>query len=67
MWDPDANIPDNPFTPPERRDVRRVVRWYERREYLRSGLKSWVLWVIGLPTMMLAIWQIIQIVTWHIQ
>jgi hypothetical protein len=64
-WNPDDTIPDTPFTKPERRDVRRVVRWYERREYLRSGARSWALWIVGLPTAMIAFWQIAQLLIGH--
>ena len=66
-WNPDDFIPDNPFTKPERRDVRRVVRWYERREYFHSGLRSWALWIFGLPAAMIAFWQIAQMVIGHIR
>lgn len=66
-WNPDDSIPDSPFTKPERRDVRRVLRWYERREFLRSGLKWWGIWVIGLPTAMVGVWQIVQLLIGHIK
>ena len=61
IWNPDHDIPDGPLLKPERRDVRRVLRWYERREYLRRGTISWAKWLVGLPVGMLALWQFVQL------
>lgn len=66
-WNPDDQIPDSPFTKPERKDVRRVVRWYERREYFHSGLRSWALWLFGLPAAMIALWQIVLLMIGHVK
>ena len=66
-WNPDHDIPDGPLTKPERRDTRRVLHWYERREFGRSALKSWAMWLVTVPMAMLGMWQIFQIVAGHVK
>ena len=66
-WNPDENIPNSPLTKPELRDTRRVLRWFERREYLHAGIVSWVKWIVGLPFVMLSLWQLIQLLQVHIK
>ena len=66
-WNPDADIPNTPLTKPELRDVRRVLRWFEHREYLRAGIASWIKWLIGLPFVMLSLWQLIQLIEAHLK
>ena len=65
-WDPDQDISDGPLLKPERRDVRRVLRWYERRVFLRATMASWAKWIIGLPFAMLSLWQLAQLLIPHI-
>lgn len=66
-WNPDKEIPDGPLTKVERQDTRRVLHWYERREWLRTNLVSWVKWLVGLPFAMLSLWQLIQLIAAHVK
>jgi len=60
-WDPDANLPSGPLTPPERQQTRRVIKWYERRVFFRASLRVWAMWLAGLPTAMLALYGLVQV------
>jgi hypothetical protein len=66
-WDPDQSIPDSPLTKPERRDTRRVLKWYERREFIRQAAASWAKWLIGMPFAMLSLWQLVQLISAHVK
>jgi hypothetical protein len=67
QWNPEERIPDGPLTKIERKAVRAVLRWFDQREYIRSGMKSWALWLVGVPTAMVAIWQIWQLFMVHLK
>jgi hypothetical protein len=67
QWDPNERVPDGPLTKIERKAVRLVLRWVDQREYMRSGMKSWALWLVGVPTAMVALWQIAQLFMGHLK
>jgi hypothetical protein len=66
-WNPDENIPDSPLTKIERQDTRRVLRWFERREFMRLAVSAWAKWIVGLPFLMLSVWQLVQLMTGHVK
>ena len=66
-WNANERIPDGPLTKLERKSVRVVLRWFDQREYIRSGLKSWAIWLVALPTAMVGLWQIFQLVMGHLK
>jgi len=59
-WDPEKELSAAPLTPPERRETRRVLKWYERRAFLRASIRVWAGWLVSLPVAMLALWGLIQ-------
>jgi hypothetical protein len=59
-WNPEENLSNAPLQPSERKDVRRVLKWYERRVFFQASLRVWGLWLLGLPTCMLALWGLAQ-------
>ena len=59
-WNPDQDLSTAPLAPGERRDVRRVLKWYERRVFFQASIRVWLLWLAGLPTFMLAAWELLQ-------
>lgn len=62
MWNPDNDtLPHGPLTPIERQGTRRVLKWYERRAFLRASLMLWGQWLILLPASMLAAWGVVQL------
>jgi hypothetical protein len=58
-WDPNDTLSDGPLKAPERRDVRRVLKWYERRVFFQASAKVWVTWLAALPTAMLALYGLV--------
>lgn len=65
-WDPDNELSTAPLDPPERRTTRRVLRWFERRAHRLNLVQLWSVWLIGLPTAMLAVWTIIHVLMWPV-
>lgn len=59
-WTPDQDLSTGPLAPGERRDVRRVLKWYERKVFFQASIRVWALWLAGLPTFMLAAWELLQ-------
>jgi hypothetical protein len=66
-WNPEERVPDGPLTKIERKAVRIVLRWFDQRAYIRSGVKTWAIWLVGLPTAMVGIWQIMQLFMVHLK
>ena len=67
QWNPDERVPAGPLTKIERKAVRIVLRWFDQREYVRSGLRSWALWLVGVPTAMVAIWHLSLLFMSHLK
>lgn len=63
-WNPDDDLPSGPLAPHERQQARRVLRWYERRVFLRAFVALWAKWLIMVPTAMMAAWGLLQAL-WH--
>lgn len=63
-WNPDDELSTAPLAPPERRTTRRVLRWFERRAHRLNLIQLWSVWLVGLPTAMLAVWTIIHVLMW---
>jgi hypothetical protein len=59
-WDPIENLSTAPLKPDERRDTRRVLKWFEHRVFLKASAGLWAKWLIALPTSMLAVWALVQ-------
>ncbi len=59
-WDPDENLPKKALEPHERQQVRRVLRWYERRVLFRASAGRLARWLVGLPSALIAAWALVQ-------
>jgi hypothetical protein len=58
-WNPEENLSSGPLAPDERRDVRRVLRWYERKIFFQASAKVWAMWLFGLPPFLLGLWEFV--------
>ncbi len=63
-WHPDE-LPSTPLQPHERVQARRVLKWYEQKEFLQKTLKLWGTYLLGLPALAVSIWGVIQIFLTH--
>ena len=62
-WRPDNE--SGPLQPHERVQARRVLKWYEQREFLQKTLKLWGTYLLGLPALAVSVWGVIQIFLTH--
>lgn len=60
-WHPDESLSSGPLTPGERKDTRRVLKWYERKVFFRASAGVWFKWLTLLPTFLLAAWSLVQL------
>lgn len=60
-WEDGSPLSSAPLTPPEREQTRRVLRWYDRRMFFRASASLWARWLVGLPTGLLALWTLAQL------
>jgi hypothetical protein len=61
-WERDeSRLSSAPLSPAEREQTRRVLRWYEHRVFLRASVGLWAKWLVGLPTGLLALWSLVQL------
>lgn len=48
---------DQRWTPAEVNLLHDMVRDYDRAKWLRGQLRWWALWLLGLPTFVLTVWE----------
>lgn len=64
-WHPDESLPSTPLQPHERVQARRVLKWYEQREFLQKTLKLWLTWLLAVPALITSVWGVIQLFLTH--
>ena len=63
-WHPDE-LPSTPLAPHERVQARRVLKWYEQKEFLQKTLKLWGTYLLGLPALIVSVWGVVQLFLTH--
>ena len=58
-WRPDNE--SGPLQPHERVQARRVLKWYEQKEFLQKTMRLWGTYLLGLPALIVSIWGVVQL------